>query len=87
MKQSHDARDRAQQIHTAEEFANIFLNDVEGVLLEAQQGMQPDSYLPRKDACHRALKKKFEPKNGGTGRGGKAKTVTFKRRRTSSSNR
>ena len=61
-KQSRDATDHAQQICAAEEFANIFMNDVEGVLLEAKQGMEPDLYLPKKDGCHRVPKKKVKEK-------------------------
>ena len=41
--------------------------------------MTLDLYLLKKDGCHRAPKKKVEPKNVTKGRGGKAKTVTFKR--------
>ena len=79
-KKARDAKDRAQQIHAAEEFANIFMNDIGGVLLKAQQGMDPASYIPKTDLRHGAPKKKVEPKNDGKGRGcGKGKAVSFKR--------
>ena len=78
-KQSRDAKDHAQQIRAAEEFANIFMNDVEGVLLEAKQGMHPDLYLPKKDCHHRAPKKKVGEKKVSNVRGGKVKTVSFRR--------
>ena len=58
-KESCDAKDRAQQLHVAEDFANIF-NNVEEVLSEARQGGAPDSYLPPKTANHRAPAKKKE---------------------------
>ena len=58
-KESHDAKDRAQQLRVAEDFANIF-NNVEEVLSEARQGGAPDSYLPAKTASHRAPAKKKE---------------------------
>ena len=37
-KETHNAKDRAQQLHVAEDFANIFEN-IEEVLSEAQQGV------------------------------------------------
>ena len=58
-KESRDAKDRAQQLRVAEDFANIF-NNVEEVLSEAWQGIAPDSYLPAKMASHRAPAKKKE---------------------------
>ena len=58
-KETHDAKDRAQQLCVAEDFANIFDN-VEEVLSEAQQGVKPDSYLPAKNSKHRAPTKKLE---------------------------
>ena len=42
-KESCNAKDRAQQLRVAEDFANIF-NNVEEVLSEARQGVAPDSY-------------------------------------------
>ena len=56
-KESRDAKDRAQQLRVAEDFANIF-NNVEEVLSEARQGVAPDSYLPAKTASHRAPTKR-----------------------------
>ena len=56
-KETHDAKDRAQQLHVAEDFANIFDN-VEEVLSKAQQGVKPDSYLPAKNSKHRAPARK-----------------------------
>ena len=41
-KETCDAKDRAQQLRVAEDFANIFDN-VEEVLSEARQGVKPDS--------------------------------------------
>ena len=58
-KESRDAKDRAQQLRVAEDFVNIF-NNVEEVLSEARQGVEPDSYLPSKTASHRAPAKKKE---------------------------
>ena len=58
-KESRDAKDRAQQLRVAEDFVNIF-NNVEEVLSEARQGVEPDSYLPAKTASHRAPAKKKE---------------------------
>ena len=58
-KESRDAKDRAQQLRVAEDFVNIF-NNVEEVLSEARQGVEPDSYLPSKMASHRAPAKKKE---------------------------
>ena len=55
------------------------MNDVQGIHLEAKQGMQPDSYLPKKDCCHRAPKKSIGEKKDSNVRGGKAKTVSFRR--------
>ena len=56
-KETCNAKDRAQQLHVAEDFANIFDN-VEEVLSEAWQGVKPDSYLPAKNSKHRAPAKK-----------------------------
>ena len=56
-KETHDAKDRAQQLRVAEDFANIFDN-VEEVLSKAWQGVKPDSYLPAKNSKHRAPAKK-----------------------------
>ena len=78
-KQLIDAKDCAQQIRAGEEFANIFMNDPAGVLLEVKQGMEPATYLPKKDACHRAPKKKVEQTKVSKVRGGKSKTVGFRR--------
>ena len=56
----------------AEEFAAIF-DDEDAVLLEAEQAMNPNSYLPQQNDIHRAPKdkkvgkgrvKKVEEKNG-----------------------
>ena len=60
-KERRDAKDRAQQLRVAEDFANIFDN-VEEVLSEARQGVKPDSYLPAKNSKHRAP----ATKNGAT---------------------
>ena len=46
-KQVCDARDRAQQVKVAEDFANIFDNE-EDVFIEGHEGMNPSSYLPKK---------------------------------------
>ena len=60
-KEVRDARDRAKQIRTAEEFANIFMDDSEAVILEAEQGINPESYLPQINAKHRAHKTRQQP--------------------------
>ena len=60
-KETRDAKDRAQQLRVAEDFANIFDN-VEEVLSKARQGVKPDSYSPARNSKHRALARK----NGGT---------------------
>ena len=60
-KETRDAKDRAQQLRVAEDFANIFDN-IEEVLSEARQGVKPDSYLPARNSKHRAPARK----NGGT---------------------
>ena len=60
-KEVRDARDRAEQIRAAEEFANIFMDDSEAVILEAEQGINPESYLPKKNAKHRAPKARQQP--------------------------
>ena len=65
-KEVRGARDRAQQMHKAEEFAAIF-DDEDAVLLEAEQAMNPNSYLPQQNDIHRAPKEK----NVGKGRGKK----------------
>ena len=44
-KEARDAKDRAQQMKRAQEFAKIF-DDEEAVLLEAEQAMKPSFYLP-----------------------------------------
>ena len=76
-KSVRDARDRAEQIRATEEFANVFMDD-DAVALEAIQGMNPDSYIPKKSSSHRAPKKSIV-KNGGVGKGrGKGvKRVSF----------
>ena len=56
-KETRDAKDRAQQLCVAEDFANIFDN-VEEVLSKARQGVKLDSYLPAKNSKHRAPAKK-----------------------------
>ena len=56
-----DAKDRAQQIQVAEDFANIF-DDEEDVLLEANQGNNPDMHIPMARSKHRAPKKRFSTK-------------------------
>ena len=42
-KEIHNAKDRVQQLHVAEDFANIFDN-IEEVLSKARQGVKLDSY-------------------------------------------
>ena len=59
----HDAKDRAQQIQVAEDFANIF--DDEDVLLEAPQGNNPSMHIPKAQAKHRVPKKRFATKQLG----------------------
>ena len=59
-----DAKDRAQQIQVAEDFANIF-DDEEDVLLEANQGNNPDMHIPMARSKHRAPKKRFSTKPSG----------------------
>ena len=56
-KEACDARDRAQQMRKAEEFAAIF-DDKDALLLEAEQAMNPNSYLPWQNDIHRAPKDK-----------------------------
>ena len=63
-KEAHDARDRAQQMRKAKEFAAIF-DDEEAVLLEAEQAMNPNSYLPWQNNIHRAPKEKKVGKGRG----------------------
>ena len=76
-KSVHDARDRAEQIRAAEEFANVFMDD-DAVTLEAIQGMNPDSYIPKKSSSHRAPKKSIVKNAGvGKGRGKGVKRVSF----------
>ena len=66
-KEAHDARDRAQQMRKAEEFAAIF-DDEDAVLLETEeQAMNPNSYLQCQNDIHRAPK----DKKVGKGRGKK----------------
>ena len=60
-KEVRDARDRAEQKRAAEESANIFMDDSEAVILEAEQGINPESYLPQKNAKHRAPKARQQP--------------------------
>ena len=72
-KESCDARDRAQQMRKAEEFAAIF-DDEEAVLLEAEQAMNPNSYLPWQNDIHRAPKEKKVGK--GRGKKGEEKKQT-----------
>ena len=57
----HDAKDRAQQIQVAEDFANIF-DDEEDVLLEANQGNNPAMHIPLARSKHRVPKKRFATK-------------------------
>ena len=59
-----DAKDRAQQIQVAKDFANIF-DDEEDVLLEANQGNNPDMHIPMARSKHRAPKKRFATKPPG----------------------
>ena len=61
-KEARDARDRAQQMWKAEEFAAIF-DDEDAVLLEAEQAMNPNSYMPQQNDIHRA------PKHNKVGKG------------------
>ena len=56
-KEARDAKDRAQQMRRAQEFADIF-DDEEAVLLEAEQAMNPNYYLPHEKSKHRAPKEK-----------------------------
>ena len=56
-----DAKDRAQQIQVAEDFANIF-DDEEDVLLEANQGNNPAMHIPLARSKHRMPKKRFATK-------------------------
>ena len=56
-KEKRDARDRAQQIRVAEDFANIFSNEAD-VISEAREGIQPASYLPGSNSKHRAPQRK-----------------------------
>ena len=56
-KETGHAKDRAQQLHVAEDFSNIFDN-VEEVLSKACQGVTPESYLPSKNSKHRAPARK-----------------------------
>ena len=63
-KEARDARDRAQQMRKAKEFAAIF-DDEEAVLLEAEQAMNPNSYLPWQNNIHRAPKEKKVGKGRG----------------------
>ena len=56
-KETRDAKDRAQQLCVAKDFANIFDN-VEEVLSKACQGVTPESYLPAKNSKHRAPARK-----------------------------
>ena len=51
-KEVRDARDRAQQIRVAEDFANILDNE-EDVLMEAEEAINPSHYVPKKGS-HRA---------------------------------
>ena len=60
----HDAKDRAQQIQVAEDFANIF-DDEEDVLLEANQGNNPAMHIPLARSKHRTPKKRFATKPPG----------------------
>ena len=59
-----DAKDRAQQIQVAEDFANIF-DDEDDVLLEANQGNNPDMHIPMARSKHRTPKKRFSTKPPG----------------------
>ena len=59
-----DAKDRAQQIQVTEDFANIF-DDEEDVLLEANQGNNPDMHIPMARSKHHAPKKRFATKPPG----------------------
>ena len=59
-----DAKDRAQQIQVAEDFANIF-DDEDDVLMEANQGNNPAKHIPLAREKHRAPKKRFSTKPPG----------------------
>ena len=56
-KETRDVKDRAQQLHVAKDFANIFDN-VEDVLSKARQGVKLNSYLLAKNSKHRAPARK-----------------------------
>ena len=47
-----NSRDRQEQIRIAEDFTNI-LDDEEAVILEAQQGEKPASFIPKCNSKHR----------------------------------
>ena len=51
-----NARDREEQMKVAEDFVNI-LDNVEDVILEAQEGSNPEMYLPKAQAKHRVPKR------------------------------
>ena len=52
IKEIRDAKDRVQQVHVAEDFANILYNE-EDVLLEAEEGLNPTGYI-QNSGRHRA---------------------------------
>ena len=68
------AKDHAEQMKIAQDFANIFDN-IEDVLMEAEEGNNPSMYIPKAQSSHRAPKVKHTYKNGerghGRGRGGR----------------
>ena len=70
------ARDHAEQMKIAQDFANIFDN-IEDVLMEAEEANNPSMYIPKAQSSFRALKVKRTSKNGererGKGRGGRGR--------------
>ena len=53
---ARNARDREEQMKVAEDFVNI-LDNVDDVILEAQEGSNPEMYLPKAQSKHRAPKR------------------------------
>ena len=72
-----DAKDRAQQIQWPEDFANIF-DDEDDVLLEANQGNNPDMHIPMARSKHRTPKKRFSTKPPGKHQQEKGKSTKKK---------
>ena len=62
------ARDHAEQMKIAQDFANIFDN-IEDVLMEAEEANNPSMYIPKAQSSFRAPKVKRTSKNGERGRG------------------